>query len=260
MTSDQTMDRGDAGAGISRRHAMGGLIGAGIGAGALGSFTSGASGAILDDKEMGYDAESGKYMLPRLPYAYDALEPVIDEQTMRLHYGTHHQGYVNGLNTAIDKLAAIRDGRAGDQSIKHWSRQLAFHGCGHVNHAIFWRSMKPESKGGGGTPGDMLHKQIRRDFGTFEKFKAHFVAASSSVEGSGWGWLVWEPLAGRLLVIQMEKHQNLTVAGATPLLGVDVWEHAYYLKYQNRRSEYVANFMDIVDWDAVAKRYEAARG
>lgn len=260
MNGEQRTDTHDATTGISRRHAMGGLIGTGIGAGALGSFAFGASGAMLDNHEMGYDADSGKYTLPRLPYAYNALEPVIDEQTMRLHHGTHHQGYVNGLNTAIDKLSAIRDGRAGDQSIKHWSRQLAFHGCGHVNHAIFWRSMKPASAGGGGTPGDMLHKQIRRDFGTFDKFKAHFVAASATVEASGWGWLVWEPMAQRLLVLQMEKHQNLTVTGSVPLMGIDVWEHAYYLKYQNRRSEYVANFMDIVDWDAVAKRYETARG
>ncbi len=200
-----------------------------------------------------------KYELPPLPYAYDALEPYIDEQTMRLHHDKHHQGYVNGLNTALEKLEAARN--SGDFSaVKALSKAAAFHGSGHLLHSIFWPNMAPAGNGGGGEPDGELAQQINRDFGSFDKFKAHFSAAAKAVEGSGWGLLVWEPNGGLLEVLQAEKHQNLTQWGVVPLLVLDVWEHAYYLKYQNNRGQYVDNWWNVVNWADVAERFKAARG
>lgn len=195
--------------------------------------------------------ENGKFALPPLPYSYDALEPSIDKETMKLHHDIHHAGYVRGLNNAIDKLAAAR--HSGDATlIKHWSRELAFHGSGHFLHSTFWKNMSP--KGGGKPTGELL-TAIEKDFGSFDAFKAHFKAASSSVEGSGWGILGYHQLAGLLLVLQAEKHHNLTVQGVIPLLVLDVWEHAYYLKYRNRRKEYVENFFNVINWEDVGARY-----
>ncbi len=200
-----------------------------------------------------------KYELPPLPYAYDALEPYIDEQTMRLHHDKHHQGYVNGLNKALEKLAAARE--AGDFAlVKHLSREAAFHGSGHLLHSIFWPNMAPAGQGGGGEPNGELAEQIAQDFGSFAAFQAHFSAAAKSVEGSGWGLLVWEPNAGQLEVLQAEKHHNLTQWGVVPLLVLDVWEHAYYLKYQNNRGAYVEAWWNVVNWADVAERFRAARG
>ncbi len=200
-----------------------------------------------------------KYELPPLPYAYDALEPYIDEQTMRLHHDKHHQGYVNGLNKALEKLAAARE--AGDFAlVKHLSREAAFHGSGHLLHSIFWPNMAPPGQGGGGEPQGELAEQIAQDFGSFAAFQAHFSAAAKAVEGSGWGLLVWEPNAGQLEVLQAEKHHNLTQWGVVPLLVLDVWEHAYYLKYQNNRGAYVEAWWNVVNWADVAERFRAARG
>jgi Fe-Mn family superoxide dismutase len=199
-----------------------------------------------------------KYELPPLPYDYNALEPHIDEQTMRLHHDKHHLGYVNGLNKALEKLEEAR--AAGDFAmVKHWSREAAFHGSGHFLHSIFWPNMAPAGNGGGGEPTGALAEQIVKDFGSFDNFKAQFTSASGAVEGSGWGLLVWEPNAGQLEVLQAEKHQNLTQWGVVPLLVLDVWEHAYYLKYQNARGSYVNAWWNVVNWADVAERFEAAR-
>ncbi|NLF76692.1 MAG: superoxide dismutase [Chloroflexi bacterium] len=200
-----------------------------------------------------------KHELPPLPYAYDALEPHIDEQTMRLHHDKHHLGYVNGLNKAEEKLAEAR--AAGDFAmVKHWSREAAFHGSGHFLHAIFWPNMAPAGNGGGGAPSGVLAEQINKDFGSVEAFKAHFSAAANAVEGSGWALLVWQPVGEKLEVLQSEKHHNLTQWGVVPLLVLDVWEHAYYLKYQNNRGAYVEAFWNVVNWSDVAERFKAARG
>ncbi len=200
-----------------------------------------------------------KHELPPLPYAYDALEPHIDEQTMHLHHDKHHLAYVNGLNKAEDELAKSRDeGNFG--LIKHWEREAAFHGSGHFLHSIFWPNMAPAGNGGGGQPSGDLAAQINQDFGSFDKFKAQFTAAANAVEGSGWALLVWEPEGRHLSVLTAEKHQNLTQWGVVPLLVLDVWEHAYYLKYQNQRGAYVEAFWNIVNWADVAERYTAARG
>jgi Fe-Mn family superoxide dismutase len=198
------------------------------------------------------------HKLPPLPYPYDALEPYIDEQTMRLHHDIHHNGYVAGLNNAEAKLEEAR--AAGDFSlVKHWSREAAFHGSGHLLHSIFWPNMMAASEAKQAPDGE-LGEAIDRDFGSFEAFKAQFIAASIAVEGSGWGILAYRPADDSLVVLTAEKHQNLTQWGVIPLLVLDVWEHAYYLKYQNRRGEYVKNFFNIINWDDVAAQYGSARG
>lgn len=195
--------------------------------------------------------------LPPLPYAYDALEPYIDEQTMRLHHDIHHAGYVAGLNNAETKLAEARAN--GDFGlVKHWEREAAFHGSGHLLHAIFWPNMIAADKAKAAPQGD-LAKAIEKDFGSYDAFKAQFIAASIAVEGSGWGILAYRPVDDSLVVLTAEKHQNLTQWGVIPLLVLDVWEHAYYLKYQNKRAEYVKNFFHIINWDDVADRYAKAR-
>lgn len=198
------------------------------------------------------------YELPPLPYAYDALEPHIDEQTMHLHHDIHHKGYVDGLNKAEAELAKARQGN-DFALVKHWEREMAFHGSGHFLHAIFWTNMAPAGKGGGGAPSGALADQITKDFGSFDAFKAQYIAASTAVEGSGWGILAWQPAGQKLVILTAEKHQNLTQWGAIPLLVLDVWEHAYYLKYQNKRGDYVKAFWNIINWPDVASRLEKAR-
>lgn len=239
---------------MSRRAAIGaaGALGAGV------LFGGSASARVADGGTLGWNNATGEYELPDLPYAYDALAPHIDEQTMRIHHGKHHAGYIRGLNRALKALRDIREGSGDVGLIKHWSREVSFHGSGHVNHAMFWAGMAPEGAGGGGFPEGALAARIERDFGTFEQFAAHFKAASKSVEGSGWGWLVWEPVAGRLLVIQGEKQQDMMMTGVVPLLGVDVWEHAYYLRYQNRRADYLDAFMRVINWAEIGRRFAAA--
>lgn len=241
-------------AAISRRAAIGAM-------GAAGAVPFlGASAALAQQTgALGWDRAAGRYTLPALPYEYDALEPAIDAATMKIHHTKHHAGYVRGLNTALEELAKGRE--TGDAAlVKHWSRELAFHGSGHVNHALFWTAMAPAGDGGGGEPAGHLAEAVTRDFGSFDGFQTHFKSAAKAVEASGWGWLVYEPIAGKLLVMQGEKQQDLTIWGVTPLLGVDVWEHAYYLKYQDRRGDYVDAFMKVVNWTEVARRFDAARG
>lgn len=197
----------------------------------------------------------GKHQLPPLPYAYHALEPYIDEKTMRLHHDKHHQSYVNGLNRAEIALEKARQ-RGDYQLVKHWSRELAFHGSGHYLHTIFWCVMNPD---GGGKPSADLMQQIKRDFGSFERFQKHFSEAAEQVEGGGWAILVWSPRSHRLEILQAEKHQNLTQWDVIPLLPLDVWEHAYYLKYQNNRKEYIRNWWEVVYWPEVEKRFSVAK-
>ena len=190
--------------------------------------------------------------LPALPYDYDALEPHYDEQTVRLHHDIHHNGYVTGLNAAEQKVAAMLE--SGDfATAKAVCKELAFHGSGHILHAIFWTNMKPA---GGGEPSGELAKAIRNQFGSYDAFKGLFLAATNAVEGSGWGILAYRNMDDALVVLQAEKHENLTQWGVTPILVLDVWEHAYYLKYQNKRPDWTAAFMEhLVNWDNVAERF-----
>jgi Fe-Mn family superoxide dismutase len=199
---------------------------------------------------------NGEFVLPPLPYAYNALEPHIDEETMRLHHDKHHAGYVKGANKACEALMEIRQGKRDTSEIKAWERALAFHGSGHVLHTIFWANLSPDP----GKPSEELTEAIDRDFGGMDTFREHMTAATNSVEGSGWGILAYHPMTMGLMVLQAEKHQNLTVQGAQPLLVFDVWEHAYYLKYQNRRSDFVKALWNVVDWEDVSRRLAAARG
>jgi len=205
--------------------------------------------------DQGEPVPIGGHTLPPLPYPYDALEPCIDETTMRLHHDKHHRSYVDGLNRAEKKMLEAR--RQGDfDLIKHWEREAAFNGAGHYLHTIFWEAMSPD---GGGAPGGELAKQIKRDFGSFEAFKAHFSNAAEKVEGGGWAILVWSPRSRRLEILQAEKHQNLSQWDVVPLLPLDVWEHAYYLKYNNRRADYIDAWWNVVNWPYVGKRFEQAR-
>ncbi|MEM8495222.1 MAG: superoxide dismutase [Planctomycetota bacterium] len=195
------------------------------------------------------------YVLPELPYAYDALEPAIDATTMEIHHSKHHQGYVNNLNSALAKLANARD--AGDYAaVRALSRSVSFNGGGHTLHTLFWGNMAPE--GERGQPSGDFAACIMRCFGGMEKLKAHFIAAASGVEGSGWGMLGVDLVSKQLLIIQGENQQKLTTWGFVPILVCDVWEHAYYLKYQNKRKDYVNAFWEIINWVEVAKRYDAA--
>ncbi len=226
----------------------------GLGGAALASTPATRREQDMHSREMlGWDAASGTYILPPLPYAYDALEPHIDAQTMTLHHDKHHAGYVRGLNGALSALAEIRTGDRDAGETKRWSRQLAFNGSGHFLHVTFWNGMSPE---GGGRPDGALAARIDHDFGSFKAFTDHFKAASRSVEGSGWGLLVFEPISGQLMVMQAEKHQNLTAWGVLPLVVIDVWEHAYYLKYQNRRAAYVDAFMNVINWPHAGVVYD----
>ncbi len=193
------------------------------------------------------------YELPDLPYSYDALEPSIDARIMELHHDKHHLGYVNGANAALDKLDEMRENDDwGD--VKGVERNLAFNLSGHINHSIFWKNMSPD---GGGEPGGDLADALDEHFGSFEEFKTHFSEASKGVEGSGWGMLVYDYASDMPLVTMAENHQNQSPPTA-PLLVLDVWEHAYYLQYENNRGEYVDNFWDIVNWDDVEERYDEA--
>ncbi len=191
-------------------------------------------------------------LLP-LPYDYNALLPHIDEQTMRLHHGKHHLAYVNGLNNAEAK---ILDARAKNDFtlIKHWEREAAFHGAGHYLHSIYWENMSPK---GGGQPSGEISQAISHFFGSFDSFMAQFKAAGAAVEGSGWVILAKNNVTKQLDILTAEKHQNLTQWVNTPLLVCDVWEHAYYLKYQNNRAAYLEAFTNVINWANVTERLKS---
>lgn len=189
-----------------------------------------------------------EHVLPKLPYAYDALEPFIDKQTVELHHDKHHAAYVTGLNNAEKNLAKAR--QENDFTyVQFWSRQFAFHGGGVFLHNLYWNSMAPLSEGGGSEPNGDLLETINEDFGGFGSFKAQFIAAAKNVEGNGWCALAHRPEHDRLCILQIENHQKLTPWGTEPILVLDMWEHAHYLKYQNRKDEYVNAWWNVVNWE-----------
>jgi len=208
----------------------------------------------------------GEHELPDLPYAYDALEPHVDEQTMRLHHQNHHGGALRGLNRTEKALAELSN--SGDFSAtRKLCRDLAYYGSSHIFHSVFWTNMRPRTEDQdpegqrAGEPGGKLADLMKRDFGSIGAFRELFLAAANSAPASGWGVLGYHPGFDRLQVLQVEDHENRMMPGVVPLLVCDVWEHAYYLKYQNRRKEWTAVFMDqLVDWDNVAGRLAAVRG
>ncbi len=207
------------------------------------------------------------HVLPALPYACDALEPHIDARTMEIHHTKHHQTYVNNLNAALEGTphadTPVEQLVAGLRSMPE-SLQTAVrnNGGGHANHSLFWTVMAPEGQGGGGQPGGALAEAIDRELGGFDAFKEAFTKAALTRFGSGWAWLVVDG-AGRLAVESSGNQDSPLMAGLlsghTPILGLDVWEHAYYLQYQNRRPEYIAAFYRVVKWDEVARRYDEAK-
>ncbi|MGN5080624.1 superoxide dismutase [Aeromonas veronii] len=202
------------------------------------------------------------HTLPALNYAYDALEPHIDALTMEIHHSRHHQTYINNLNAALEgapELAALPVEellRRFDTLPATLQGAVRNHGGGHANHSLFWLVMSPQ---GGGEPGGELALAIERELGGFDAFKQAFTQAALSRFGSGWVWLVVDK-AGRLQVESSANQDSPLMHGHTPILGLDVWEHAYYLKYQNKRPDYIAAFYQVVDWAEVARRYQAARG
>lgn len=205
------------------------------------------------------------YTLPKLAYAYDALEPNIDAQTMEIHYSKHHQTYVNNLNAAVEGTEfanlPIEALVAQVESLPEKLRlPVRNNGGGHANHSLFWEVMSPS---GGGLPQGDVAKAIDADLGGFDAFKDAFTKAALSRFGSGWAWLTVTP-EGKLAVESSANQDSPlmkgTGSGNTPILGLDVWEHAYYLKYQNRRPEYIAAFYNVVDWGVVARKYAAALG
>ncbi len=198
------------------------------------------------------------YEVPALPYAYDALEPHIDKATMEFHHDKHHQAYVDKANAALE--GTDFEGREVRDALEHLTalpgdRQHPFrnNGGGHYNHALFWEAMSPD---GGGEPTGDLAAAIAEKFGSFADFKKEFEAAGVAQFGSGWAWLA--VIAGELAVISTPNQDSPVLKGNTPLLGNDVWEHAYYLKYQNKRPAYLEAWWNVVNWDKVAERYAAA--
>ncbi|GAB3525218.1 MAG TPA: superoxide dismutase [Arthrobacter sp.] len=196
-----------------------------------------------------------EYTLPDLPYDYAALEPHISARIMELHHDKHHATYVKGANSAIEQLAEARE--KGDYAnIPRLSKDLAFHTGGHINHSVFWNNMSPD---GGDKPEGDLAAAIDDTFGSFDKFRDHFTAAALSLQGSGWAFLAWEPLGKRLVIEQLYDQQGNVAVGTTPLLMLDMWEHAFYLDYVNVKADYVKAFWNIVNWADVARRFEGAR-
>lgn len=196
------------------------------------------------------------YELPDLPYDYDALEPHISGEIMRLHHDKHHQTYVDGANAALEGLEKAREEGCDQNTIRALSKNLAFNLGGHTNHSIFWKNLSPN---GGGEPTGELAEAINRDFGSFEKFKDNFTNAALSLQGSGWAVLGYDHVAGRLVVEQMTDQQGNLSINLTPLLLLDMWEHAFYLQYKNVKADYVNAVWNVFNWEDVAERFAAAK-
>ncbi|WP_232243442.1 superoxide dismutase [Paraburkholderia sp. SOS3] len=209
-----------------------------------------ADGGVYIDKLVDAD---GKYVAAPLPFDYGALEPVIDARTVELHYNFHHKPAVAAANKAEEALAKARN--TGDFAlVKFYEKELAFQLSSHILHTVYWTSIS----GKGGEPKGDLAKLIDSNFGSYAKFKMQLAAATIATEASGWGIVGYHPTTGKLMILQCENHQKLTAWGIQPILVLDVFEHAYYLKYQNRRNEYVNELFNIVDWDNAALRLQAA--
>jgi len=199
------------------------------------------------------------YKLPDLPFKYDALEPHIDERTMKIHHTKHHQGYTDKLNAALEGHSfadlPIEEVLSRINEVPEDKRQaVTNNGGGYANHNLFWKILSPE---GGGEPEGKLADEIKKTFGSFSEFKEKFSKASAGQFGSGWGWLCVDK-SGGLKVVSTPNQDSPYMNGLTPILGLDVWEHAYYLNYQNRRPDYISAFWNVVNWDQVVKNYEDA--
>jgi Fe-Mn family superoxide dismutase len=201
-------------------------------------------------------AAETSYQLPELPYDFDALEPVITAQIMELHYKKHHQGYVTNLNTALEKYHDA-ESKNDVASMIALQQAIKFNGGGHINHSIFWTILAPMGTGGKGPTGD-LAKMIERDFKSFDQFKEKFTNATIGIQGSGWGWLGYSKGSKRLELATCANQDPLSTQGLMPIMGVDVWEHAYYLQYLNVRADYVKAIWQIFNWKAIEERFAKA--
>ena len=194
------------------------------------------------------------YRLPDLPYDAGALEPHISARIMELHHDKHHAAYVAGANTTMDKLADARS-KSDFGAITMLEKNLAFHVSGHVLHSLFWTNLSPD---GGDRPDGGLASALDQDFGSFDAFRAQMTQAAATVQGSGWALASWEPLAKRIVVQQVYDHQGNHGQGTIPLLAIDAWEHAFYLQYENRKADFFEAIWNVINWQDVTSRYEAA--
>jgi Fe-Mn family superoxide dismutase len=195
------------------------------------------------------------YTLPDLSYDYGALEPHISGRIMELHHSKHHQAYVTGANTALEKLEEARD--KGDlAAVNLHEKNLAFNLGGHVNHSAFWTNLSPE---GGGEPTGDIATAIAENFGSFEKFKAHFTAVAAGVQGSGWAILAWDSIGQKLIIVQLYDQQSNIALGLVPIVLLDCWEHAYYLDYQNVRADYISAWWNVINWADAEQRLARAK-
>ncbi|KAF9312470.1 Superoxide dismutase [Mn], mitochondrial [Podila horticola] len=200
-----------------------------------------------------------KHTLPALPYAYEALEPYISKEIMQVHHSKHHQAYVNGLNAAEEKLGSAFQGNDVNEEIAIQSA-IKFNGGGHINHTLFWENLAPKSSGGGQKPTGELLKEIEKTWGSLDKFIEKFNAQTAAVQGSGWGWLGYNKDFKRLEIATTPNQDPLKpTTGLIPLLGIDVWEHAYYLQYKNVRPDYLKAVWEVVNWKTVTERFNKHR-
>ncbi|MDK6301852.1 superoxide dismutase [Corynebacterium sp. UMB9976] len=197
-----------------------------------------------------------KYTLPELPYAYDALEPHISAEIMELHHSKHHNTYVQGANAALEAMEKAREEGTNPDQIRALSKNLAFNLGGHTNHSIFWKNLSPN---GGGEPTGELAEAINRDFGSYEKFKDQFSSAALGLQGSGWAVLGYDHISEQLVIQQLTDQQGQTSINLTPLLMLDMWEHAFYLQYKNVKADYVKAVWNVFNWEDVAERFAAAK-
>jgi superoxide dismutase, Fe-Mn family len=202
-------------------------------------------------------ADLTPYKLPDLPYDFNALEPVISAEILQLHYSKHHQGYVTNLNTALEKYreAEAKGDIAGMIGLQ---QAIKFNGGGHVNHSVFWTNLMPAAKAGEGPKGDLL-SALQKEFGSLEIFIEKLSSATVAIQGSGWGWLGFNKALGRLAIATCANQDPLSTQGLVPLLGIDVWEHAYYLQYKNVRADYVKNIWKIINWKNIEERFALAK-
>ena len=203
-------------------------------------------------------SQPGQFQLPALPYDFGALEPAISAEIMTLHYTKHHQAYVTNLNKALDLYAEAQQ----KNDLSGMASQLAaikFNGGGNINHSIFWTNLSPKNKEGGAPPEGTLAQAIQQEFGSLQTLTDQLSALSVGIQGSGWGWLGFDKAHNRLVLAACDNQDPLVTKGLIPLLGIDVWEHSYYLQYKNVRADYVKAIWSIVNWKNVAERYEKAK-
>ncbi|KAL2651315.1 hypothetical protein R1flu_019443 [Riccia fluitans] len=218
-----------------------------------GTISSGARSLLSFQR--GFGTSDHGYTLPDLPYEYGALEPVISGEIMQLHHSKHHQAYVTGFNQAMEKLQEAHSKR-DPQTIVQLQSLIKFNGGGHVNHSIFWQNLAPVKEGGGAPPEGSLASAIDKEFGSLENLKAKMMTGGAGVQGSGWVWLGLNKDLKKLIVETTANQDPLITKGLIPLLGIDVWEHAYYLQYKNVRPDYLKNIWKVVNWKDVSSRYE----